>query len=113
MRFNKKTLDTILFIGLFCFAGIVFGAGDATITNPLGGVEDFGTLFGNIAKGIGQLIAGLGTIMFIVSGIMFLFSAGNPQKINNAKTALIYAIIGIVVGLAASSIVDFVKKTVG
>ncbi len=112
MRLNKKIIGTILFVGLFCFTGRVLGAGDATIPNLIG-ASDFKQLLGKIASGVGTLIGALGTIMFIISGIMFLFSAGSPEKINNAKRALVYAIIGIVVGLTVNSLVAFIQQTVG
>jgi len=112
MRPNKKTLGIIMLVGLFFFTGMAFAADSATITDPLG-VGSFDALLGNIVKAVGTIIGGIGTIMFIVSGIMFLASAGNPQKMQTAKTALIYAIIGMVVGLSVNAIVSFVQQSVG
>ena len=112
MRLSEKILGVVLLVGLFCFIGVVFGADSATIDDPLG-VGDFGTLFANIAKAVSGIVAGIATIALIISGIMFLFSGGSPDKINTAKRALVYAIIGIVVGLSVGAIIDFVKQTVG
>jgi len=42
--------------------------------------------------------------MIIVSGIMYLTSAGNPAKMENAKKAFFYAIAGIVISLTAEAI---------
>lgn len=83
-----------------------------TIPNPLcsGGscVNNFGDLLLKIASGVGVLIASLGTIMIIVAGILFLTSAGSPTKMETAKKALTYAIIGIAIGLAATAIVQII-----
>lgn len=84
-------------------------AAAVTIPNPLG-VNSFCSLLTTIASGVGMFVATLGTIMIIISGIMFLISAGSPEKMGKAKTALIYAIIGIVVGVSASTIVAIVKE---
>lgn len=65
-------------------------------------------VLGNIAGEVGGLMAGLGTIMVIVSGFFFLASVGSPEKMKLARTVLIYAIIGIVIGLLASTIVNFI-----
>jgi riboflavin transporter FmnP len=61
-------------------------------------------LLGRIITGVGMVIASLGTIMIIVAGILYLTSAGSPEKMTKAKTALIYAIAGIAIGVAASTI---------
>lgn len=113
---NKRIIFSIIFINLLLLIiypiGHVLGATGATLDNPLEGVNDFGTLFGKIVTAIGNLIATIGGIMIIVAGILYLTSAGSPEKIATAKKAFIYAMVGIVLGLAASTIVDFVKNTI-
>lgn len=86
-------------------------ASAATIPDPLGGV-DFPQLLGNIAKGVGMLVASLGVIMIIVAGILYLTSAGNPQRTETAKKALLYAVIGIAIGLAANGLVEIILKII-
>ncbi len=83
-------------------------AGEVAVPNPLQGVNSFPQLLGNIANGIGVLIASIGTIMLIVAGILFLTSAGNVQRMDTAKKALTYAIIGIAIGIAAPAITDVI-----
>jgi len=76
---------------------------------PNYGPTDFKTLFTGIAKVVGDVIGSLGTIMFIVSGIFFATSAGNPQRIETAKKTLLYAVAGMVIGFGASAIVSTVS----
>lgn len=111
---NKKIIGLTIFLSLFFLPlGLVFAqGGGVTIPNPLGS-SDFGGLLEKIADGVGTLIATLGTIMIIVAGILYLLSAGSPDKINTAKKALVYAIAGIAIGLAAKAIVAIVKKMLG
>jgi hypothetical protein len=82
------------------------------ITNPIR-FNTFAELFQSIITGLGVLILGLGTIMVIIAGILYLLSAGNPEKVGTAKSALFYAILGIVVGLGAQSIVATIKAAKG
>ena len=106
---NKKIVSLVIFISLFCLVGVAFGEG---ITDPLGG-QDFPTLFGNIATKVGELIAGIGTIMFVVSGILYIGSTANPDLRATAKKALMYAIVGMFIGLAATAIVSWVQQVAG
>ena len=98
---NKKLISLAIFVSIFCLAGFVSAQ---TITNPLGATSDFPTLLIHIAAYVGTLVAILGTIKLIVAGIFFLTSAGDPGRIGVAKKAMAYAIVGIAIGVAASSI---------
>jgi hypothetical protein len=108
---NKKIILAVAFIGLFGFISLALA--QVTLPNPLQGVNNFSDLLTKIADGVGTLIASLGTIMIIVAGILYLTSAGSPERMGKAKTALIYAIAGIVVGIAAKAIVATIKSVIG
>lgn len=103
----------IIIIGLFCLVSFsLAGRCDpGKICNPLD-ADTFEDLLMQIVKAVGTLITTLGTIMLIVAGILYLTSAGSPERMGKAKTALIYAIAGIAIGLAASAIVDIIKDIV-
>jgi len=109
-QYNMKRvyifLVVVVFLGL---AGLTFAA---KIDNPLSS-NNFGELLLKIAGAAGTLIASLGTIMIIVAGILYLLSAGSQEKMTKAKNALIYAIAGIAIGLAATAIVEVVKEIIG
>lgn len=108
----KKTAKPILISLLICIAVFPLYSYAAQLANPIG-ASDFSELLTDIADAIGTLIATLGGIMILVAGILYLTSAGNPEKIATAKKALIYAITGIVIGLAAGAIVDIIKENIG
>ena len=88
------------------------GLGASAITDIVNGVTSNGfetdimAIINNIAEQVGMFIAALGTTMIIVSGIFFLTSAGSPERIGLAKKALTYSIVGIAIGLGATSIVS-------
>lgn len=108
---NKKAVLSAVILGLLGVAGFCFA--QVVLPNPLDPIQDFKTLLLKIAEAIGVLISALGTIMIIVAAILYLTSAGSPEKINKAKTALIYAIIGIAVGISATVIVEVILGILG
>jgi hypothetical protein len=112
MTIKKGFIYLIIFVSILTIAGSVMAV---TIDNPLagGGVNNFPQLLTRIAQKVGELIAVLGTIMIIISGILFLTSAGSPEKMTKARTALVYAIIGITIGLAATAISTTILNIIG
>ena len=94
--------------------GIAVGLGASVITDIVNSVTSQGfetdilAIISNIAEQVGMLMASLGAVMVIVSGIFFLTSAGNQEKMGLAKKVLFYAAAGIVIGLAATTIVDVI-----
>lgn len=59
----------------------------------------------NIILGIVGVAA---VIVIIIAGIMMSTSAGNSGKVQKAKTAVIYAIIGLAIAVSAALIINFV-----
>jgi len=109
MKINKRIVSTII-VSLFCPVSLILAV---SIPNPLSGVNSFGDLLMKIAAGAGALIASLSVVMIIVAGILYLTSAGSPERIGTAKKALIYAVVGIVIGASASAIVAVIKNVIG
>lgn len=50
----------------------------------------------------------IATIVIIIAGIFYMISLGDAAKIQRAKNAIIYAIIGLIVTLAAFAITNLV-----
>ncbi len=106
---KKRIVNVLVFIGLFCLAS--FALAQVKLSDPLGiGDNPNGVkiLLNKIATGVGEILVALGTLMIIISAYLFMTSAGSPEKIKTAKTALIYAVIGILVGALAGPIVNSV-----
>ena len=51
-----------------------------------------------------QIFFGFAVIMFLVAGFMFLAGRGEVEKIKKAKDAVVWGIIGVIVGIIAFSI---------
>lgn len=55
-----------------------------------------------------SLIVGIAAvIMIIISGMRFITSGGDAQKVSGAKSSLIYALIGLVIVAVAQAIIRF------
>jgi hypothetical protein len=54
------------------------------------------------------ILGAIAVLVIVVSGLQYILSAGDPQKVARAKDAIIYACIGLVVAILAFSIVSFV-----
>ena len=61
----------------------------------------FEVVFGNILNMASALIIVVLFIMLLVGGFHYLTSLGNPEKLKKAQGTLRYAVIGLVIFLAA------------
>lgn len=50
----------------------------------------------------------IAVLMLVISGFRFITSQGNPTETAKARNGIIYALIGLVIIILASSIVNFV-----
>ena len=55
----------------------------------------------------------VGVVILIYGGIQFMMSQGDPGKSQRARQTIIYAIIGIIVVIAAGAITNFVLEALG
>ena len=63
-----------------------------------------------VIKGLLKVVFAIAVLMFIVSGIFFLTSAGT-ERANTARDILTYAIIGLVVSVLGYAIVLFLSNS--
>ncbi|MEK6841058.1 MAG: hypothetical protein AABX45_00490 [Nanoarchaeota archaeon] len=84
--------------------------GAIVLENPLTGVNNFTDLLTNIFNAAAGIIGVLGTLMIAISGFIFMTSAGSLEKVTKAKTAFLYAIIGMLIALLSSGIAATIKS---
>lgn len=68
----------------------------------------FGGLVESVLNILSIVLGGIAAIVLVVAGIMYVASGGDPNNTKRAKDAILYAVIGIVVAVAAQGIVRFV-----
>ena len=83
------------------------------LVNPLGSTTSFSDVLGAIGSFLLAIAVPLCGIMVVVGGFQMLTSAGDPTKFSNGKKTLIYAAVGFVVVLLASSVVPVIKSILG
>jgi hypothetical protein len=70
---------------------------------------------GTVAQGIVAIISvvagAIAVIMIMVSGIRYMTSGGDSSKVSAAKTALIYALIGLAIVGLTQVLIHFVLST--
>lgn len=54
------------------------------------------------------LIGVIAVIMIIVGGLRYVTSGGNSSQVSSAKDTILYAVVGLIVAIAAYAIVNFV-----
>jgi Type IV secretion system pilin len=54
------------------------------------------------------IIGALALLIITIAGFRYIISAGDPKKTADAKSTIIYALIGLVVAISAEAIVAFV-----
>jgi len=74
-------------------------------------------LITNVAKKITDFVwkvfALFALVLFVIAGMLFLMSRGDPDKVKTARTAFVWGIVGIVLALLAYSIVRILMFFLG
>jgi hypothetical protein len=100
-------------IGGFSFSGCTPGGSSGwNIGDLMGYGLPSGSISGiikNILSWILMIFGFLGLIGFVISGIMYIASAGDDTKMEKAKSAMTYSVIGIVVGLVGLVIIQAIS----
>ena len=60
-----------------------------------------------------SMAASIALLMVVINGFRYIIARGDPNATASAKNGILYAIVGLVVVMAAYSIVAFVVKGVG
>jgi hypothetical protein len=74
------------------------------------------TIYGIVTKALGWILAifgFLGIIGFVIAGIIYILSVGDDDRMKIAKKAMLYSIIGVIVGLSGLVIIIAVNAFLG
>ena len=67
------------------------------------------SLVPDIEDAVGLIFGAVVVVCFVVAGIMFLTAGGQPEKINTARDAFLWGVVGVVVGIIAYSMIAIVS----
>lgn len=72
-------------------------------------LANVGRIMNNILKPMWIIFVAFAILMFLVAGFNFLAADGDPTKIGTAKKAVLWGVVGIVVGFLAFAIVNIIS----
>lgn len=118
MKISKTKIIPIAFL-LFIFSFLMMrpvSAAGSGIFESIEGCRDTGncslcdflTLATNISRWILSVMGGLAMVYFVWTGISFIMSLGNAEKVAASKKALTSAVIGIIIILGAWTLVNVI-----
>lgn len=112
---NKKIFFAVALTGLIIMllSGSVFAATSATFVNPLGSVTEVQSVLSTALAGVQKIVIALAMIVIVVGAIMYIVSTGESATIERAKKAITMACVGLVIALAAPSILKELATIVG
>jgi len=102
---NKKIVTVLITSAILSLPMLAFAQANPTGVQ-VGGIQNLIDIVLRIIWAIFGLIA---VIAFVTAGTLFLAAQGQPDKIATARTAFIWGVVGVVVGIVAFSIIQIVK----
>lgn len=86
--------------------------GQICICNPLES-PDFEVIIDNVIDFIFKIAIVLAPLMFIYSAFLFVTSAGNTLKIEQAKRIIIWTLVGLAIVLLSKGFLAIIKQLLG
>jgi hypothetical protein len=115
-NWRKVILLSYLFIiPVISFAEVTGGAPVDTkgmLTNPIPKITSIPGLVETILTGLIKIGIPIVALFIIYSGFLFVFARGNPEKLDTAKTTLLYTLIGSAILLGSWAIAQMISATV-
>ena len=70
--------------------------------------DQVGGIIKTIVEVLLMAVGAISIIMIVIGGILFALSSGDAQKAAKARSTILYAVVGLIVSVFASAIVNFV-----
>ena len=112
---NKKIVLAVAFVVGILIAGLFVNkslAASITFTNPLS-YTTVESLLDNVLSSIQKIVVVLALIFLIIGAVMYIVSTGESETVERAKKAITMAIIGLVIAIAAPSILKEIGTAIG
>jgi hypothetical protein len=126
---NKKAIAVLIFVFLFSCFFVFFsspsyaailptpsGAKPADCTSDNCGnytLDDFVQLGVNVANWILGIVGSLALLFFVYGGVTWIISAGSSEKVEEGKTILKNAVIGLIIVFVSWTIINFTLISLG
>jgi len=110
MNINKK-LKALVSIAFLLSPAVALA--DGPPLPAFGGIPSVWSVMVALMNLIWPIFFGLAVIMFIVAGGMFLTARGEAGQIATARMAVVWGVVGVIVGILAFSIPFILRNTLG
>lgn len=88
------------------------GGSDKTFTNPLGNTTTIQAFISKILGIVVQIAIPIAIFFIVYAGFLLTTARGNEEQLKRGKSALLYALIGSAVILAAQLLSEVIKNTI-
>lgn len=113
--FEKIIIAVIIFVSFFPL--LTFGqsivpenvSGVVIPDTGQGNPQTITQIVTNFMRWILGIFGMLAVIAFVIAGILYITSAGNQEQAQKAKRAMVYSIVGVVVGLMGVVVIKAVE----
>ena len=79
---------------------------------PGGTIGSLQQIIHDVENAMGLIFGAIAVICFLIAGILFLTAGGVPEKVQAARSAFMWGIAGVVVGILAFSIIAVVGSII-
>lgn len=77
---------------------------------PNHGKDPTGSAVSTILSIVFAITASVALLIIVVAGFRYVLARGDPNGVAQARNTILYAVIGLLISMAAFSIVNFVLK---
>ncbi len=105
-------LASIFALNIFVTDIYAVDSGSAKFENPIS-APTVEKALGNVLTAVQSVVAILAVLMIVVSGLIYITSAGDSGRVTLAKTALTAAIIGLAIAVAAPALLKEIYTVLG
>lgn len=105
---NKKLLTVAVFLVILLVTVILPLTASAQLYRP-GSPVGLEGLAENVAIATWIIFTVFAVVMFVVAGIQFMTTQGDPEKAHTARMSVIWGVVGVAVGILAYSIINIIK----
>jgi len=107
-RITRRTSDAILLTAIS--AQHVLAADLGTIPDSGGTTDDLPAAIETVIQFVLFLLGSIAVLVIVIAGVRLVVTGGDETERGKARDAVLYAVVGLVVVLLASAIVNFVAQ---
>lgn len=74
---------------------------------------NFLVILENLVDWMFSILIIVAAIFLVIAGFSFITSSGDPEKIARARNFVLFSLVGVAVGVAARSLISFVRLIIG